>query len=298
MLRPITEPVLIVMVALASWRQSSAQSKPPYRVIPLPGSGYSATAIDNSHLKVAPESSKPLLWLALVSSETKVLRNNSGYAHQDVNTLAVYDSPFMGRHQGAGIASDDSYLGGAGSMFPVRNPTQHLSVEFDNVTLNLDLLTQDGRMFVMGAKYELRCGGFTGFAQLKHLNTWRGRVEGGIEIPKTGFVELDVPNPRTQEPLAPGENEQYRSMECAPAVFGGDLPYFDFDVRPSDPDALVYLSGKYLGTAGSPFRTSLNPVDIVIRKQGYPDIAKRVYLHDGPNYLEISFPVSPARKAK
>jgi hypothetical protein len=300
MAKILLAPILVVIAGFAFSPQSAAQPKPPYRVVPLPAYGYSVVAHPSNHLKIAPEVSEPLLWLAFVSSETSPLKQSAGYASQDVNILSVFDWSYAGSTKGEAIETDDSYLGGAGSVFPVRRTVQHLSVEFDRITLELDLVIKDGRMFITTAKYYAGCSGETGFAELKHLNKWLTQIEGGIEIPRDGFLEVDVPNPGEREPLAPGEIDRRNQGNCVSGhgkgLFGPS--YFDLEVRPADPEARVYLGREYLGTAGRPFRISTNPADIVIRKDGYPDFAKRILFHEGPNYLDISFSPSPAKKVK
>lgn len=281
----VLAPALIACAALSP---ATGQSRPGYRVIPQPTWSYKAEATDQGHLNVAKDPTKALAWVSLVSSETGPLADSGGYARQDPTLISI--TSMISGGPGAkrsGIGSDDAYLGGAGSAFPVRSAQASLTVEFanSNVTLMVDLTVQDSRVYVKNARYQAECDGETGFTELKHLTAWAKGLENGMPIPENGFLEIDVPNPGTRDSLATGEKNWRSRGSCS--IGAGTPQYFDFQVQPADKSARVYLGGKYLGTAGEAFRIRSNPADVLVRKDGQPDLAKRVYLHEGPNYLVI-----------
>jgi len=157
-----------------------------------------------------------------------------------------------------------------------------------NISLELLLEVRKGRIFVSKADYHPGCEAFTGAPEAKHLRKWLQRIQGGVKIPAIGYIELDVPDPSKGDPLDPGERNYSSRAACSMGL--RNPVYFSFEVRPTDPEAKVYLNGQYLGIAGASFRISDNPANILIRKNGYPDIAKRIHFQEGPNYLDVSFP--------
>jgi len=257
-------------------------------ILPIPGhtspQSPAVTATETSLYKltknsahsqtITPNPQKDVLLLQFVSSESP--KNEQS---KDASGRIIAEQEH----------SDDAYLGAFGTVIPMPDGVHRLWIWYPNepTYLRLTITVLDKKMTALEGSYELGCSGFLSEWSSYHLAKRLTAILNGRAKIVDGVTVIDLPNPQTTEPDPSNPHPDTSSAQCE--MLFGTPKYYDLTVTTKPSGASVYVDSEFLGQVNGSLALKVkdSPVELLIRLQGYLDVAKSVALKHGPNDVTI-----------
>ena len=266
---------LLVWGWIAITCQSANPAGSPYRLLKGRGVSY-VSQISNGKQSVTPLPGRTGVYISIASQTD--LPNSAGDSLPGSVTLRSDQPP-------KGVPREERYLGPIGTTFELLPGESQLFVEYParQITFSMSLSLERRTVKIGEASYWAGCGDSLSSLSSEFLQDWKASLPKEIPIPANRMLEIRIPHP--SQKADPAGKQEYMSSGC-PSI-AGSKKYYDLTIVSTPPGARVFINGKYL--AGQKFKVSSNPIRVLLRRSGCPDVAQSIRLEEGPNDVNMTF---------